>query len=38
MSLGPVTRSSKMACQQRWDRDLVGPERSEGLRLISEMK
>ena len=29
MLLGPVTRSSKMACQERWDRDLVGPERSE---------
>ena len=29
MSLGPVTRCSEMACQERWDRDLVGPERSE---------
>ena len=28
MLLGPVTRSSKMTCQERWDRDLVGPERS----------
>ena len=26
MLLGPVTRSSKMTCQERWDRDLVGPE------------
>lgn len=29
MSLGPVTRSSKMTCQERWDCGLVGPERSE---------